>query len=185
MPSQSSDLSDLWNCVKCLIQIQGPFKKKEKEKILTSHWFHRLHQHYSLFFFFFTVRGRSWTPPTHRKPPNESWVKSMKWWTAPVLFTRSKMKSDLSCTWSSRSSPTDGAVGHSFWAMFTTWCSGLFLYSGSSSLSQCASVRSARTHRSTSQKCSGPLYHWLYWECLMAQWWWILWAGDVLITIHC
>lgn len=28
------------------------------------------------------------------------------------------------------------------------------------------------------------LYHWLYWEHLMAQSWWILWAVDLLIIVH-
>ena len=27
------------------------------------------------------------------------------------------------------------------------------------------------------------VYHWLYWEHLMAQSWWILWAVDLLITV--
>lgn len=33
------------------------------------------------------------------------------------------------------------------------------------------------------RKALAAVYHWLYWEHLMAQSWWILWAVDLLITV--
>lgn len=56
-----------------------------------------------------------------------------------------------------------------------------------SSPSLCGSV----LRHSPLQGCTTPpprktlatVYHWLYWEHLMAQSWWILWAVDLLITV--
>lgn len=53
--------------------------------------------------------------------------------------------------------------------------------------SLCVSVlRYSTLHGCTTQpprNALATLYHWLYWEHLMAQSWWILWAVDLLITV--
>lgn len=39
------------------------------------------------------------------------------------------------------------------------------------------------THYTTSKKCEATVYHWLYWDHLIARFCWILWEADLLIAV--
>lgn len=44
-------------------------------------------------------------------------------------------------------------------------------------------LTSRMTHYTTSKKCEATVYHWLYWDNLIARFWWILWEADLLIAV--
>lgn len=108
-----------------------------------------------------------------------------------VYFKLSDLRHTIpSCT--SGHPPTDGTLRHT-WALITPLiCAHIkilrFLFRQSDTSSPPCVVQYSNTllfkdAPPPPRNALATLYHWLYWEHLMAQSWWILWEVDLLITV--